>query len=571
MRGFDALERLLQQIDGSGYGAYKRAAGEWYSRRLVLALDHVQGDPFAAPSCVRLELPLEVHGLPEELWSSRPRRVALCDFVARTFARACADGPRVGGSGGSGRVSVDAGGAEILARSACELTAEGALSLRFRVGLPARGRRVMGRAAGALLLRALPRASESVCAGQLDLEAARAWAALAEDHAQLQTQLRARGLVCFLRDGSVLPRASGVSAAPLRGAVPFRSPASLQVTLETLHHGPVTGMGLPQGVSVITGGGFHGKTTLLEAIQAGIDPHVPGDGREWVVTDPQVVKVRSEDGRSVTAVDLRPFIQVDALPGRAGRGARLTTRDASGSTSLAAAILEAHELGARALLLDEDTSATNLLVRDARMQALVERETISPLIDHVRALHEQAGVSTVLVVGGCGDYLDVADTVLLLEEYRVLEVSERARAIARELPTGRAPASAPAPAPSFPRAARCPVAASFDARRGRRGKEKIRARGLREIAFGEGVLDLGALEQLVDESQARAVGALLRRIGRLADGRTPLAELVATVLDEEVEARGLYALEARPELARVRVLDLGAAVNRLRSLEITEV
>ncbi|MEM7155742.1 MAG: ABC-ATPase domain-containing protein [Myxococcota bacterium] len=560
MRSLDDFARALAQIDGRNYGAYKQLGGTWGDDALSIALDHVQGDPFASPSRVRVCMDVSIHQVPVALRDTATRRTAIADFLLRRFAGAVAGGTDRSGSGKSGLVLVDSGDAEILPRSGCGFVGD-TLELRFRVGLPARGRRVMGRAAARLLTEDLPAAARAVVWPRLDRAKAEAFVRLAEDHAHLVSQLAEHELVAFVRDGSILPRSSGVSSAPLRDAVPFQSPPSLRVTLPTLHHGEVTGMGLPVGVTLITGGGFHGKTTLLEAICRGIDPHVPGDGREWVATSPDAVKLRSEDGRSVVGVDLRPFIS--DLPGDRDTKS-FSTPDASGSTSLAAAIIESLEIGATALLLDEDSCATNLLIRDARMQALVARETITPLIDRVGQLHTEAGVSTVLVVGGSGDYLEVADTVIAMEDYRPHEVTERARAVAAEHPTGRAVVPPVGPVEPAPRH---PSLRSFDPRRDRGRRSKVRARGLRELSFGEQTIDLGALEQLVDDSQARAIGVLLTfigRHGRRGDSVRALADAALTAAAE----RGLYDLDALPELAGVRRYELVAAINRLRSLVI---
>jgi len=552
------LERVLDRIDRRGYRAYREVKGRWTGDLLTLVVEHVQGDPFATPSRVRIEVPAGVHAIPCDLWNTPPRETALCDYLLRVFAEAVRRLPEVRGMGHSGRVMVDAGDAEILRRSGCGIDAVG-VELRFRVGLPAEGRSVLGRAATDLLVHGLPEAALSIARDRLDAARARGWVELCEDHACLQSILPERGLVAFVRDGSILPRASGVSSRPLDGAVPFRSPDSHRVTLPTLHHGEVHGMGIPEGVTLITGGGFHGKTTLLEAIQRGVYPHVPGDGREWVVTRADTVKVRSEDGRSVAAVDLRPFIH--DLPGGLDTE-RFTTQDASGSTSLAAGILEALEVGARVVLLDEDTSATNLLIRDARMQALVREETITPLIDRVRELHETLGVSTVLVIGGSGDYLDVADHVFLLESFQPREVGEEARRVASERPTGRALGD---PAHPLRVTARHPLPHSFDPRRGRR--ERVKARGLRELVFGEETIDLAALDQLVDDSQARAIGVLLKRAGEIAAERISLRELVERAADEAA-GDGLRGMDPSPELALPRRFELAAAINRLRGMEI---
>ena len=560
MRGtLEDLAELLHGIDGAGYGAYRRAKGTWEGRGLTLHVDHVQGDPYATPSRVRFHLPPGTHGIPDDAWSRPARERGLRDFVLRAFREACRKLPPVSGSGKSGRVRVSVDGPIVVERSGCTIDA-GGLTLRFRVGLPAGGRTCFGHSAADLLTRDLPLAAHAVRWEHLDRELAREWSETAEDHARLQEVLAERGLVGFIRDGSLLPRESGVSQEPLEGAVPFEAPGSLRVSLPTLHHGRVEGLGIPEGVTVITGGGYHGKTTVLEALQHGVFAHVPGDGREWVVTRPDAVKVRSEDGRAVTGLDLRPFIH--GLP--LGRDtARFTTTDASGSTSLAAAILEALEIGTSLLLMDEDTCATNLMVRDARMQELVREETITPLIDRVRELLE-AGVSTVLVTGGGGDYLDVADTVILMEDYRPRDAAEEARRVAGDHPTGRRTGE-----PEHPLRAsgRRPLARSFEARR--KGKVRIRTRDTDTIQLGSTDVDLSGIEQLQDYGQARAIAGMLHGMRERADGERTLAELAREAV-ETARREGLHTVEDAPELAMPRPQELAAAASRLRTLEVAE-
>lgn len=557
MRTLDDLRNTLHRIDGRGYKAYLDIKGRWArGDGVVFSVDHVQSDPFASPSKVRLIIPRELHRIPVHLHDSTVRTIGLCDHLLRVY-REATRAVSCSGTGKSGMVAVDAGTAEVLARSACEIGGE-TLEIRFRVGLPARGRSVSGRSA-ARLLRELVDASSALLWRQLDHETAESFVDLVEDHSDLQSRLGDRGLVAFVRDGSILPRLSGISSKPLPDAVPFESPEALRVTLETKHHGEVTGMGIPEGVTLITGGGFHGKTTLLEAIESGVYPHAPGDGREWVVTRHDAVKVRSEDGRAVTAIDLRPFIH--DLP-RGKSTERFETQDASGSTSLAAAILEALEVGSRMLLLDEDTCATNLLIRDARMQRLVDRETIVPFVDRVREMHEKHGVSTILVLGGSGDYLDVADLVIMLEEYQPREVTDHAREVAEEIRTERATGEDAHP---IVLTERRPLGDSFDPRRGSR--QKVRSHGLRELVYGKERIDLSALEQLVDDSQARAIGVLMRELQTRCDG----ALTVRPVLEElmrDVAERGLWAIDELPELAMPRIFELAGAVNRLRGLKV---
>lgn len=556
-RGLADLRRTLEELDGRGYGAYKRIRGAWDGADFTLHIDHVQGDPYATPSILRLHLPPSAHGIPSDAWSSRPRRVGLCDVLLRSFDAACRALPRVSGSGRSGQVRVPVDSPRVVQRAGCTIDGDG-LTLRFRAGLPARGRRCLGRAAADLLASHLPRALDAARWSDIDRDAAWREIRTTEDHHHLQRLLAERGLAAFVRDGSRLPRESGVSEEPLADAVPFRSPPELRITLPTPNRGEVHGMGLPTGVTVVTGGGFHGKTTLLGALEFGVFPHVPGDGREWVVTVPDAVKVRSEDGRSVTGVDLRPFIR-DLPLGR--DTARFSTPDASGSTSLAADIVEALEVGTSLLLLDEDTCATNLLVRDARMQELVRKETITPLIDRVRELSD-LGVSTVLVTGGGGDYLDVADTVLLMEDYVPRLVTEEAARVAEAHPTGRRTGEPDRP---LRPAERAPEPGSFDARR--RGKIRIRTRGVDRIQLGEEEIDLSGVGQLADYGQARSIAEMLHEMERMSDGRTPIRALVHAAI-EEARGGGLAALDRAPELALPRPQELAKAVNRLRSLRI---
>ncbi|HEY8531514.1 MAG TPA: ABC-ATPase domain-containing protein, partial [Limnochorda sp.] len=395
----DDLRRELARIDGRSYPAYKEIAGQYDFGRFTLIIDHVQGDPFASPSRMRIRRPCAVMGLPEWATSSPARRVATGDWIARRVAGYLAEfyRPSRRGSGKSGLIAIDAPGQEILARTAVLVTPE-MVEVRFVAGLPAAGRRILGLEAIQLLCEQIPTMVErTLTVGRVELvgrgpREGQLWSL--ESHIQtvenqqaLRAALAERGLVAFVADGSILPRESGVSDRPFRGprVVPFRAPDSLAVTLETPHAGPIRGLGIPRGVTLIVGGGYHGKSTLLRALSLGVYDHIQGDGRERVVTDPTAVKIRAEDGRRVEQVDISPFItnlpfQIDTR--------RFSTETASGSTSQAANIMESLELGAKVLLIDEDTSATNFMIRDRRMQALIskDREPITPFIDRVRSL-----------------------------------------------------------------------------------------------------------------------------------------------------------------------------------------
>ncbi len=572
MRGEEELERLLRRIDGRGYKAYKELQRECFALQgFELFVDHVQGDPFAAPSRMRLRVPMETAGVPGDLFADAVRRTAFEDFVARAVAGAIRRETRgQRGSGKSGRVQIDAGGQQMLERSAVSVTGR-FLEARLEVGLPAAGRRVLGREAEALLLDELPAvALAALVMPALSEEAARRHVECAEDHASLQSQLEGLGLVAFVADGAVLPRESGASDRPPRTeAVPFAAPDALAREVELPHAGRIRGLGVPAGVTLIVGGGYHGKSTLLRALERAVHPHVPGDGREQVATRLSAVKIRAEDGRRVTGCDIHAFI--DDLP--KGLGPSPSTRcfesdDASGSTSQAANIVEALEAGSRLLLLDEDTSATNFMVRDARMQALVhpEHEPITPFVDRVRELHDRLGVSSVLVMGGSGDYFAAADTVIEMRAYVPRDATAEAKRIAAESrgEARRSEAESPLEAPR----PRVPDRASLDPSRGRRDV-KIDARGTDTLVFGTTEIDLRAVEQLLDPSQTRAIGRLLVRAKEEWMGpQVTLPELLDRIeraLDEE----GLDGLGDRPaSLARPRRFEIAAALNRLRTLRV---
>ena len=580
-RARDDLRQRVCALEGRGYKAYQGLRGTHRVGDLELAIDRVQADPFAAPSKLRLRVGQELARIPEDLYSSDLRRLALRDWLARRVRdRIVSSGRARRGSGGSGRVEIDAGGQEILERSAVELF-DGLAEARLSVGLPARGRRILAREAAELLCDVVPDLGEALMLDREAQESARAFVACAENQAALQRLLHERGWVAFVADGAILPRESGAEEAPLgAGAVPFRAPESLRVSVEVPHPpdggwgGPggrysIAGMAIPRGITLIVGGGYHGKSTLLRALQAGVYFHIPGDGREYVVCDPSAVKLRAEDGRRVAAVDISAFI--GDLPQRRSTR-RFCSADASGSTSQAANLVEALEVGARVLLLDEDTCATNFMARDARMRALIPaaREPITPFVDRVRALHAELGVSTVLVMGGTGSFFEVADHVIGMDHFIAADLTAAARRIA----AGEGERRGDEPQRGLPAVrSRTPDPSSLDPSRGRRDVQ-VTAKGRDLLLYGVHAIDLRAVEQLVDPSQTRAIGAALEWLRARMDAQTGLADLL-DALDEFLDARGVGALTADGArgghpgaLARPRRFEVAAALNRLRTLEI---
>jgi predicted ABC-class ATPase len=564
MHSIEELYSALESLDGKGYKSYKTVEGAYEAPRLTFHLDHAQGDPFAEPSRVRADVPARKGQFPTWVFASETRRRAAADFLNRRLVEATVRRSRDRGSGKSGEILVLAPAQEVLSRSSVEVGDGGAVLVRFRVGLPARGRRILGRAAAELVADAVAALEESVFFAAVDATRLRDHLETVEDAVALRHQLQESGLVAFVADGARLPRRSGIDDRPLEseGVVPFQAPASLRVILRAPNAGEVAGLGVPAGVTLIVGGGYHGKSTLLRAMERGVYDHVPGDGRELVVTVPDAVKVRAEDGRRVAGTDISNFI--GSLPS-GDDTARFQTDNASGSTSQAAAIVEALEAGASALLLDEDTSATNFMIRDARMQRLIASvdEPITPFIDRARVLAREAGVSTVAVVGGSGDYFDVADTVIAMRRYRPSDVTAEAWEVARTLPTARRPETE-----SWrPVLHRRPDPDSIDPSAGGRDVS-IRILSRDRVQFGREQVDLGAVEQIVETAQTRAMAYAVEwaRHGAM-DGDRSLAQVVAAVL-VEIRDRGLGVVHPHDigELAAFRGVELAALLNRLRTL-----
>ena len=583
MNTVEDLRRILRRIDGRGYKAYKDLEGHYQYQRFVLFVDHVQGDPFASPSKIRVRVNHDDSAIPASLWTTKVRSVALRDFLTRCVSQSIkkvVHGHR--GMGRSGLLSIDVGGQEVLERTSVVVTDQW-VEGRLEVGLPAAGRTILGKQADAMLIDELPRIVEGgFMWTNLPQPDGLHFVNQVENYHAIRDQLEELGLVAFLADGSILPRVSGASDYPLVGdrVTDFQTPESLRVTVGLpnpikvgdKHSRSISGMGIPKGLTLIVGGGYHGKVDVAAGPSTGVYPHIPGDGREFVATVPDAVKIRAEDGRKIERVNISGFIS--HLPqGQATDN--FTTENASGSTSQAATILEALEVGARVILMDEDTSATNFMVRDARMQALVEKENepITPFLDRVRELSETAGVSTVLVMGGCGDYFDVADTVIMMRHYRPIDVTREAKRVAEGYRTARrTEVSSPMPTIS----PRIPQVESIDSSKGRK-EVKIQVRSNDEIGFGHETIDLRGVEQLVDLSQTRAVGYALNLLAqRFVDGKTPLREIMEAVM-ALLDREGLDVLDPfhrqgrHPgNFARPRAYEVTAALNRLRTVRMGE-
>ena len=567
MRTSTDLQALLERIDRRSYPAYKDTRGTWQFPGFVLSIDHVQGDPFAAPSRVSVQVGEQQAAFPPALYRLPRQRIALQDALTRRFGQLAAQASnQASGSGRSGLLAVSRCTQQILERTACTLDpASGELLVRLEVGFPANGRTINARELEKILFGLLPRCVQ----GALYF---RSWppgvlqkvADLAEDQQVLRDALPRLGLCAFVADGSILPRQSGVSQQPLEGAVPFQSPPELAVDVELPHRGVIRGMGLPRGVTLIVGGGYHGKSTLLKALELGVYDHIAGDGRELVATDPSAAKIRAEDGRSIRCTDISLFI--NRLPSGTDTTS-FSTQDASGSTSQAANVVESLEAGARVLLMDEDTSATNFMVRDELMQRVIHRdkEPITPFLDRIRGLYENWGVSTILVAGSSGAFFHVADHIIQMDQYLPRDITVLAKAEAAAFPLAGQP-PLPARPPAFDRRPR----PSPELRPGER--VKLRSAGRDGVTVDRENIDLRGVEQLVDGEQTAALGyCLLYAQRQLLDGRRTLVQVVDE-LERLMDCQGLAALcqssSHVPALARPRRQEIFACLDRYRGLAL---
>jgi len=560
------LRQLLLNIDGKGYPTYKDIRGQYQFDGFVLSIDHVQGDPFAAPSKVRVIVPHEVTQIPTELFDTSFKRIAVCDFLSRlVFNNIKKHYDGVGGSGKSGLLTIDRCGQEILDRTSVVID-KSKLEARLEVGLPATGRRVLGRAANTIFQEALPQiVMNSLVYGRINQNALINQVNLSVDQQYIREELNKRGLLCFVANGSILPRESGVSQRPMKGSyIPFKSPDTLEVAMDLPNNGLIKGMGIPEGITLIAGGGYHGKSTLLNSLELGVYNHILGDGREYVITREDATKIRAEDGRRVEKVNISAFI--NNLPNNQDTRA-FSTDNASGSTSQAANIIEALEAGTKLLLIDEDTSATNFMIRDSRMQKLVakDKEPITPFIDRVSLLYDEYKVSTILVVGGSGDYFDVADLVIMMDEYVPIDVTERAKQIA-ELDNYKREVVKKDSFGSI--SERVILKSSFPVdQKGR----KVSSKGLYHILYNKSQIDLGFLEQLISPSQTSCIATMLEYlVERVLDDKLTLKQAIDRVY-EHINRNGIGGVALRGtysgNLALPRKYEFMGAINRYLGLK----
>ena len=566
MKNKEDLKKELIKIDHKSYGMYKTLGGSYSYGNYILHIDHVQGDPFASPSRLRFEVKKEKHGFPEEYYEEKHRRLALEDQVLRRFLRQLRQLDKGSmGSGKSGRITTCPANQTVQERIAVVFSKD-RMELRFEMGFPARGRTIMAKEMQKLVFDILPELAESCLfyhkwdtKSKSFLEKA---VFLADDQKELRRQLKEKGLTGFVANGAILPRENGISDRPMRDAVPFISPESLQIEIELPHKGKIIGMGIPEGITVIVGGGYHGKSTLLKALEQGVYNHIAGDGREYVVADDTGMKIRAEDGRSILHTDISLFI--NHLP--AGQDTvDFSSENASGSTSQAANLIEAMEAGAELLLLDEDTSATNFMIRDKVMAKLVsdEKEPITTLLRHIRGIYKTMGISFIIVVGSSGDYLSVADLVLQLDHYKVKDVTKEAKEICEQCQIAGQYAEKEVCMPEFSRKLK-PV---------KHARRKLKSMGTDTVLIDRESIDVRYLEQLSESGQTTALAYMMGWILDHVTKEEDIQEFIENMY-KLIERKGMAAVipanysAGHPVLPRKQ--ELYACLNRYRSAKIAK-
>ena len=561
MKNLSDLKRELEKIDGRGYKTYKTLEGQYSFEDYILSIDHVQGDPFASPSRIRVIVNSN-NNFPKNLFDEKYKKITICDFLTRLFSKNIYKyGEKVFGSGKSGLIEISKCSQQVIERTSIIINNE-KIEARFYVGFPARGRSVLSKELEKILFNIIPNiVKNTLIYNNINIKALNDKLKLLEDQEFIRKQLKDKKLIAFIANNSILPRESGISQKPLKDGKKFISPKELEVEFNTPNRGLIKGMGIPEGITLIVGGGYHGKSTLLKALELGVYNHIEGDGREFVITDNTALKVRAEDGRAITKTDISLFI--NNLPN--GKDTKkFYTENASGSTSQAANIIEGIESGTKLFLIDEDTSATNFMIRDSVMQQLVskDKEPITPFIDVARSLYKQKGISTILVAGSSGDFFDIADLVIQMDNYEPYEVTKKAKALSRGITNVNENLKVDI---DFNR-----VILKGTIESSPKGV-KVKTLGKDGISINKENIDLRAVEQIVDNEQLNTIGAIMKYAENKLMGKNLTLAQIADNITEELK-NNLIGIEnikgGYGSFAIVRKPEIMCAYNRYRKIKI---
>lgn len=561
MKNLSDLKRELEKIDGRGYKTYKTLEGQYSFEDYILSIDHVQGDPFASPSRIRVIVNSN-NNFPKNLFDEKYKKITICDFLTRLFSKNIYKyGEKVFGSGKSGLIEISKCSQQVIERTSIIINNE-KIEARFYVGFPARGRSVLSKELEKILFNIIPNiVKNTLIYNNINIKALNDKLKLLEDQEFIRKQLKDKKLIAFIANNSILPRESGISQKPLKDGKKFISPKELEVEFNTPNRGLIKGMGIPEGITLIVGGGYHGKSTLLKALELGVYNHIEGDGREFVITDNTALKVRAEDGRAITKTDISLFI--NNLPN--GKDTKkFYTENASGSTSQAANIIEGIESGTKLFLIDEDTSATNFMIRDSVMKQLVskDKEPITPFIDVARSLYKQKGISTILVAGSSGDFFDIADLVIQMDNYEPYEVTKKAKALSRGITNVNENLKVDI---DFNR-----VILKGTIESSPKGV-KVKTLGKDGISINKENIDLRAVEQIVDNEQLNTIGAIMKYAENKLMGKNLTLAQIADNITEELK-NNLIGIEnikgGYGSFAIVRKQEIMCAYNRYRKIKI---
>lgn len=560
------LKKSLSSINGKSYGAYKSLSDRYDFKKYVLSIDHVQGDPFASPSKLQIIIDQKTAKFPLELFDTAYKRIALEDYLTRLFySNINKFSSRVFGSGKSGLISISRCDAEILERTSVIISSK-EIQVRFEVGFPARGRTVLSKELEKILFEFLPQiVDNTLIYDNLNKSHIKKRIELSEDQNYIRNYIKENDLVAFIANGSILPRESGISSKPLKDGLKFQSPESMEIEIELPFKGKIKGMGIKKGITLFVGGGYHGKSTVLKALELGVYNHIEGDGREYVITDETALKVRAEDGRFIKNTDISLFI--NNLPNSKDTR-KFSTDNASGSTSQAANIIEGIESDTKVFLIDEDTSATNFMIRDDIMQKLVsrEKEPITPFIEIVKSLYDKLGISTILVVGSSGDYFDIADTVIQMDSYEPKDVTSKAKSLSHGIVLERIADSSKDISIDFNRKLKKGSIVS-----GSKGV-KIKTLGIDGLSINKDTIELRSVEQIVDSEQINSLGYIMKFAeDNIVNNNKTIRDVVNETLDY-ISKNGLISISPVKygigSLAMPRKQEIIACFNRYRNLKL---
>ncbi len=534
MASEEVLRKTLKNADGKPFAKYKGIQNVFSLEGFEISFDEVQNDR-SGHTYARVRVPLKAAGFPEDVYGTPSRKVAFRDLVARRFwesARTRARSPIPKTDGGEGYMPRP--GQEILDRG-CVAVTEYSLEARFSLDLPSTGGKVNASATEELVFgRIAGIVSDSMLFSAYKLSKMYNHVFTAENADFIRGNLGSRGLAAFVAEGSVLPRRED-DMAPMIDAVPFSCDAAASVEFEVPNGDPVRGWGVPEGFTALVGPSRHGKSVLADAVFAGVYNHIPGDGREYVVSVPDAVYVMAEEGRPVTSDDMSSFIS----PAPGLDPSKFDSARASSPASEFAAVAEAMELGSSLVVVDEGYSNPSVI----RKGYLSEDSAYISLSEAGGAMG-RAGTSMLMVTGD-ESAVRHADSVFLVKDFKVSPVKV-------EMVLEECVVKAPEP--------RCPVSKNMSFEKGRKDLS-VSAPSVRAVEIGSLRIEVPTAA-FFDMSQTRAAADAVLAMKDGMDGSKTLAELCSEAVEslkasDSEDGNVSCAYHAYP-----RPIDVAAVVNR---------